>query len=111
MKYCQENQGITIVWGGGGIPDPTSVGMVGWEEGWLSQVPCLRGVGQWVFQVPGPGGGVEYPRSHVQGMGRVPYHVTYPMIQVMSPTPHGQTHACENITFSKLPLRTVITFS
>ena len=36
-------------------------------------------------------------------LGEVPYHVTYPMIHLMLPTPppDRQTHTCENITFPK----------
>ena len=39
-----------------------------------------------------------------------PYHVTYPMMHVMSPTnrpPCGQADACENITYPQLVLRAV----
>ena len=31
--------------------------------------------------------------------GGWPYHVTYPMMHLMLPTPNGQTDSCENITF------------
>ena len=51
------------------------------------------------------GGGV----LQVWSMG-VLYHLTYPMMHVMLPTPSPceQTDACEIITFPKLRLRAVI---
>ena len=43
------------------------------------------------------------------GKGGVPYHVTYPMMHLMLPTPpHWQTDSCENITFPQLRLQAVI---
>ena len=112
MNYCQENQGMEF------CHNNCLRGMVfliprlwGWWIGKRIGYPRLHVWGEWGSGYSRSQVGGEYPRSHVQGMGGVPYHVTYPMIQIMSPTPHGQTHACENITFSKLPLRTVITFS
>ena len=30
--------------------------------------------------------------------GGYPYHVTYPMMHLMLPTPHGHIDTCENIT-------------
>ena len=41
--------------------------------------------------------------------GRVPYHVTYPMMHLMSPNTCQQTDSCENITFQQLLLQAVIT--
>ena len=41
----------------------------------------------------------------------IPYHVSYPMMHVIiSPPPHEQTYACENIAFLHLRLRSVITW-
>ena len=46
---------------------------------------------------------LRYPGPISRGVG-VPYHVTSPTTWV----PRGQTHACGNITFPKLRLRTVL---
>ena len=40
--------------------------------------------------------------------GEVPYHVTYPVMPLMLPTPALPTDACENITSPKFRLRAVM---
>ena len=58
--------------------------------------------------IPGPMSlGVDIPCPRSWG---VPYHVTHPLMYVMLPIPHGQTHAYENITFEQLVLRVVTTW-
>ena len=62
----------------------------------------------WVFKGGGGGGGDGQGSGYVQGVcvgmsRRV--GMSYPMMHVMLPTSRGQTHNCENITFSQLLLR------
>ena len=48
----------------------------------------------------------EVTSSDIEG---VPYHLTYPMMHLMLPTPlNRMTDTCENITFQQLHLRAVI---
>ena len=55
------------------------------------------------------GGGVDIPDPMSWGWGCVPYHVTYPMMLVMIPTPCPMDrHTCENIPFEQLVLQAVI---
>ena len=54
---------------------------------------------------------LEVPRSDVHGVQYltfgVPYHMTYPMMHLMLPSPHEQTDACEYITFPQRYLQAV----
>ena len=91
VRGCTWSRGVYLPWGvylvrGVYLP---------WGCTWLGGVPAWGGC------VPGPGG-VYLPGGCTWSGGCTG--------QVLPPPPHGQTHACKNITFAT-SLRTVINYN